>query len=74
MTELGRNAIGLARNRAVTAARRAAGAGSGCAAANGRKSAYRLGKCDLEARKTKSARGAALARACKDGWTMGPRW
>jgi hypothetical protein len=47
MTELGRNAIGLARNRAVTAARRAAGAGSGCAAANGGKSVRHLGKMRL---------------------------
>ena len=47
MTELGRNAMGLARNRAVTATRRAAGAGSGCAAANGGKSVRHLGKMRL---------------------------
>ena len=46
MTELGGNAIGLGRNRAVTAARRA-GAGSGCATANGGKSVRRLGKMRL---------------------------
>ena len=47
MTPLGHTAMGLGRNPAVTAACRAAGAGSGCAAANGGKSVRHLGKMRL---------------------------
>ena len=50
MTPLGHTAMGLGRSPAVTAARRAAGAGSGCAAANGGKSVRGLGNCRLGVR------------------------